>query len=172
MELLKLLSANEVVAQIISFLMLLAVLRFFLWKPFLKILDERKARITSDYKKAEDAKLEMEKLKAFYAEQLERIEDIKRVKIQEAVIEGYKETEEIKAEARREAEKIIDAGRLYIQQEFSMVEQRVKDRLVDLTIEAAEMILEQKISDDTDKRLVAEFLEKLESGETGLVKPA
>jgi len=50
MELLKLLSANEIVAQIISFLLVFTLLRIFVWKHFLKILDDRRDRIASELK--------------------------------------------------------------------------------------------------------------------------
>lgn len=170
MELLKLLSANEMVAQIISFMILLAVLRHFLWKPYFKVLDGRKATIAAEIKKAEDVQAETLKLKAFYQEQLEKIDEIGRTKILEAMAEGYKEAERIREEGRKEAQKIVDAGKAYIQSEFTKVEQRVKDRIVDLTMEATRMILEQKASGEDDKRLVTEFIDKLETGRTGFVK--
>ena len=42
-ELLKLLSGSEIVAQIISFLLLFFLLRAFAWKRFLAVLDARRA---------------------------------------------------------------------------------------------------------------------------------
>ena len=54
MDLLKLLTAKEIVAQIISFLLLMALLRVFAWKKLLNLLDERRARIASEFKKIED----------------------------------------------------------------------------------------------------------------------
>ena len=47
MELLKLLSTSEIVAQILGFLLLFFLLRAFAWKRLLALLDERKARISS-----------------------------------------------------------------------------------------------------------------------------
>jgi F0F1-type ATP synthase membrane subunit b/b' len=56
MELLKLLSGSEIVAQIISFLVLLFILRIFLWDKVLKVLDNRRERIASEFKQIEDTK--------------------------------------------------------------------------------------------------------------------
>ena len=55
MEILKLLSANEIVAQILSFLLLLAILRIFAWKRLLKLLDDRRESIALEFRKIEDA---------------------------------------------------------------------------------------------------------------------
>jgi F-type H+-transporting ATPase subunit b len=66
MELLKLLSAPELIAQIISFLILFFILRAFAWKKFLNILDQRKERIAAEFNKIESAKAQLEKLKQEY----------------------------------------------------------------------------------------------------------
>ena len=64
MGLLELISANEVVAQVISFLILLFLLRIFAWKKILKLLDESKEKILGEFKKIEDTKAEVSGLKA------------------------------------------------------------------------------------------------------------
>ena len=56
MELLKMLSASEVFAQILSFFLLLFLLRKFAWKKILGLLDQRKEKITSDFKEIENNK--------------------------------------------------------------------------------------------------------------------
>ena len=55
MGLLKLLNANEIAAQIITFLILLFLMKRFAWKPFFKVLDDRRERIASEFKKIDEA---------------------------------------------------------------------------------------------------------------------
>ena len=63
MGLLKLLNANEIAAQIITFLILLFLMKRFAWKPFLKVLDDRRERIASEFKKIDEAKSAAEKVR-------------------------------------------------------------------------------------------------------------
>jgi F0F1-type ATP synthase membrane subunit b/b' len=46
-ELLKMLSGSEILAQILSFFILLFLLRIFAWKKILGLLDQRKEKISS-----------------------------------------------------------------------------------------------------------------------------
>ena len=66
MELLKLLSTSEIVAQILGFLLLFFLLRAFAWKRLLALLDERKARISSEFQKIEETKAALERIKTDY----------------------------------------------------------------------------------------------------------
>lgn len=88
MEILKLLTLNEVVAQTVTFLLLLFILRAFLWKRVLGILDERKKKIASEFKAIEDGKKDIERLKTDYENRIGAIEESARARIDEAVGEG------------------------------------------------------------------------------------
>ncbi len=76
MELLKLLSTNEIVAQVLSFLILLFLLRKFAWKKILKILDERKEKIALElvFFNAENfLVISQDRFEEFYTKYRERI---------------------------------------------------------------------------------------------------
>ena len=162
MELLKLLSANEIIAQIACFLILLAILRVFLWKRFLKVLDDRRERISSEIRSIETAKSEMEKLRAAYEGKVGIIEEEARARIQEAVSEGRRIAEEIKTRAEAQGEKILDNAKENIKIELSKAREGLKDEIVDLVIGVAEKVLEEKLSGEEEKRLVEDFLKGIE----------
>jgi F-type H+-transporting ATPase subunit b len=162
MELLKLLSANEVIAQVINFLLLLILMRVFFWKKVLKLLDERRDRIASQLAHIEKTKKEVEGLKLDYEAQLNTIEDIKNLKIKEGVEEGRKESDEIKKEAQLNAQKIMDSAESDIKQEIAKAREELKDEIVDLTIKAVENIAGEKMSEKNDKKLIEDFLKGLD----------
>lgn len=162
MELLKLLSANEVVAQIISFLVLFFILRAFLWGKFLKVLDDRKEKIASDMKKISDTQAQVETLKQDYLTRLSAIELTSRQKIQEAVLEGRKITEEIKAKARAEAEGIIQNAKEVTKFELDKAKGQLKEEIVDMAMRATENLIREKMNVEQDKKLVENFLDKIE----------
>jgi len=161
-ELLKLLSTNEIVAQIINFLLLLFVLRIFAWKSLLKVLDERKARIASEMERIEQAKVQMAQFNLDYAKRMSRVEEESRKKIQEAVAEGRRVTDEIRKKAHEEAQDIINNAKANIRHELAQAKEELKDKIIDLTINATQNLVREKITEENDKQLVKEFLDRLD----------
>jgi len=155
------LSVSEIAAQVISFLILLAIMRAFLWKPFLAALDNRKAAVAADLKSAEEIKSESEKLRLMYAQKIEKIDEEARAKIQIAVNEGLRAAQEIREKAAKDSEKIFDNAKTNIKAELSKAKEELKETVVDLTIEVAEKVIQEKLSEDSDKRLVEEFIKEL-----------
>ncbi len=162
MELLKLLSASEIVAQIVNFLLLLLVLRLFLWKPILKILDDRKTRIASEFRSLEEAKKETQGLKAEYDAKLNSIDTIAKARIQEAVDDSKAKTVEIIKKANLEAQKTIDSARADIKYEIRKAKEALKEEIVDLTISAVEGVIKEKLTEADDKKIVEEFLKEID----------
>lgn len=162
MELLKLLSANEVVAQMLGFLLVLFLLRIFAWKKLLKLLDERRERISSEFKKIEDAQAEIAKVKTEYDAKLGAIEDSARAKIQEAISDGKRIAQEIREQAQQDARVILEKAQENIELELSKAKEELKGKIVDLTIGATERIIKEKLTEEKDKKLVSDFLEELE----------
>lgn len=163
MELLKLLSANEIVAQVICFLLLLFILRVALWKRFLKVLDDRKEKIASEFKNIEAAKLAVEELRSSYETKMGAIEEAARAKIQEAINDGKRIAEEIKQKAEKYGEKILENAKENIKTELAKAKEDLKYKIVDLTISVAEKVIEEKLSGIEEKRLVEDFLKGMES---------
>ncbi len=162
MELLKLLSTNEIIAQVISFLLLLFLLRIFAWKKLLKLLDERKNRIASEFKTIEDAKLEISNLKADYESKLSDIEKTAKLKIEEAITSGRDITDEIRKKANEEAQEIINNAKKDIRYELDKAKDELKDKIIDLTMSATEIVIQEKLTGEGDKRIVKDFLDKVD----------
>ena len=161
MELLKLLSRNEIIAQTICFLLLLAILRVFLWGKFLKLLDARKDRIASEFKAIDDAKAAADMIKSDYGQRIAKIEEEARGMIQAAVTDGKRLAQEIREKAQEDSEKLFEKSRENIKVEVAKAEERLKNKLVDITIEAAEKVIEEKLTEAGDRKLVEGFINKL-----------
>jgi F-type H+-transporting ATPase subunit b len=162
MDILRLLSANEIVAQVISFLLLLALLRIFAWNKLLKLLDDRRERITSEFKRIEDAQAAVEKLKSGYDKKLADIEAESRAKIQEAIAEGRKVSQEIRESARQEARSALDKAQENIENEIAKAKQELKQKVVELTLGTTEKLIKEKLTGEKDRKLASDFLDELE----------
>ena len=162
MELLKLLSASEIVAQIIAFLFLFFILRKFLWGKMLKFLDDRKAKIADQMQQMENTKNEIEKLKNDYAQRMSSVDQLANQRISEAVAEGRKLTDEIKRKAHQEAQDILNEAQKNVQYELTRAKEELKERVIDLTLQATERIIEDKITEKEDRNLIKSFFDKVE----------
>ena len=161
-ELLKLLSANEIIAQVISFLILLFLLRAFAWRKVLKLLDDRRERISLEFKKIEEAKLEIAEAKSDYEARLSAIEKTAAEKIQEAIAEGKVVQEEIRKRANENAQEITEDARKNIKYELAQAKEELKNNIIDLTISATEHVIRDKFTGEDDKKLVKEFLDSVD----------
>ena len=162
MGLLKLLSANEIIAQVITFILVLACLKVFLWGRILKILDERKSRIESEFRNIEELKIQAQKKAAEYAQKIVAINDEAQLKIRQAVEEGRVAAESIRKRAHEQAQEIIDNAKASMKQDVMSAREAMKEEIVDITVKACEDIIEEKLTEEQDRRLVEEFLKRID----------
>lgn len=153
---------QQILTQIAGFLVLLALLKAFFWKPMLSLLDQRRDRIASEFKNIEDTKAELAKLKAEYEARLTLIEETAHQKIKEAIEEGKRIGTEMKAKAEAQAQQIIVSARENIAQELSRAKQELKAQIVDLALRATESVILEKLTAEHDKKIVEDFLEKID----------
>ena len=163
MELFKLLSASQIIAQILSFLFLFFVIRILVWKKFLKILDDRKARIAAELKSIDDTRLEVSKTMGEYERKIGAIDSLAKAKIEEAIAEGERIAGEIIEKARLEAEKAGIGARAVINVEIRKARESLKKDIVDITIAVAEKVIAEKLTEADDRRLAEDFIKKTEA---------
>jgi F-type H+-transporting ATPase subunit b len=160
MELLKLLSVNEILIQVINFLLLLFLLRIFFWKRILKFLDDRKEKIAAEFDSLENSRQETEKLKTEYQAQLSSLDKTARLKIEETVRESRIIADHIRKEGEVEAQRLIESAKADIKYEIAQAKEELKVKIVDLTIDAAANLIGERLSEKDDKKLIEDFLDK------------
>jgi len=161
MELLKLLSTSEIVAQIISFLILLFLLKKFMWRPFLKIIDDRRDKISSELKEIEDARYEVVRLKKDYEDKISDIDKAAKARIEDAIAEGKRIADEIREDAEKRSERIITNAGEMVRGELMKAKEELKETIVDLSVKVSEKIIEEKISEAEDKKMIEDFLNRI-----------
>lgn len=159
------LSTSEIVAQIISFLLLFFLLRIFAWNKVLALLDARREKIAAEFREIEEVKAEVAKIKADYEAQLAAIDQTAARKIQEAVIAAKQVSEDIRKQAHGEAERIIRSGRESAQFELSKTKEVLKNEIVDLVIKTVKGVIGETLTGEQDERMIEEFLQKIEKAE-------
>lgn len=146
--------------QTLIFVILVVLLAKFAWKPILKAVKDREEKIKDALEAAENAKLEMAKLKS-------QNEDMRKEALAErdALLKQAKETKdqiiaESKTAAKVEADKMIAAAREEIKSEKVAAMSEIKNQVAELSIEIAEKIVKDQLqSDDKQKTLVDNLIE-------------
>ncbi|MDP3787486.1 MAG: F0F1 ATP synthase subunit B [Candidatus Omnitrophota bacterium] len=162
MDLLKQFSTSEIFAQIVGFLLLLFLLRAFAWKKLLKLLDDRRERIASEFKKIEATQAEIAKLRAEYDKKLSDIDETSRTKIQEAMARAKQLAEEVRESSQHQARKILEKAEESIGIELAKAKEELKNKVIDLTINTTEKIIKEKLTEEKDRKLVSEFIEEID----------
>ncbi len=157
----QLIDVRQVVTQVLGFLLLVWILRRFAWGPLLGVLEARRQKIVGEFQEADRRKAEAAELKARYESELRGIEAQARQRLMEAVTEGQKVAGEIKAQAQEEAQRRVERANDEIARENEKAKEILKQRIIALSIGAAEKILRQKLDEDTQRRLASEFVEEV-----------
>ena len=161
----------EILAQfatnILAFLLLLFILKKFAWGALLKLIDERREKISSGFESIEQAKREIAQLKAEYQERMAQIEEEGRAKIQAAVMEGRRVGAEVEEEARAHAREALEKSKEAIAGEVAKARAQLKEQVVDLAIQATHKILQQHLDEETDRRMIEAFIQEIHAVEPG-----
>jgi F-type H+-transporting ATPase subunit b len=105
------------VVFIINFIVLFVLLRLFLYKPVLKMLDERAKRTKEGMELAEATKREYEQAKGEVQKQIEKGRQEAQAIIAQAIQTGERLREESRQEATKQAQVIVDRTRAELETE-------------------------------------------------------
>jgi F-type H+-transporting ATPase subunit b len=153
------------ITQMIGFLIVFWILKRYAWGPVLGMLEERRARIANEVSASEKLRREAEELKADYEKQLKGIEAQARQRIQEAVSEGQKVAEEIRATAHREADAITRKAKASVEMEYKKARVELRSEIVDAALGAAEQLLRETLDTEKHRKIVDRFLSELQAEE-------
>lgn len=148
-----------VVWTIITFLILLFILRKFAWKPILGAVEERENGIKGALASAENARKEMENLKS----DNERILNEARAE-REAMLKDAREIKakmiaDAKDEAQSQANKMIQQAQTAIESEKKAAMAELRNQVAILSVDIAEKVVREELSNkDRQLKLVESML--------------
>jgi len=149
--------------MVLSFGIVLFLLKKFAWKPILKALSDREDNIQKALDSAELAREKMEQLKADNETIMQEAREERNYLLQEAREAKEKMILEAKDQSKQEAKKIVDAARVKIQNEKAAAIEEIKNQVASLSIDMTEKILKQKLADAKEqKELVRKLLDEIE----------
>ena len=148
--------------QTLIFLILFLLLAKFAWKPILGSLKEREDSIENALRMADQAKIEMQQLKAGNEKLLADARQERDRMMQEATVMANQHRETEKARAISEANHIVQQAREAIQTEKSAALAEVKNTAAQLSLDIAERILRRELADPVAQtQLVDSYLKEI-----------
>tara|TARA_B110000116_G_scaffold248510_1_gene241580 strand:- start:103 stop:597 length:495 start_codon:yes stop_codon:yes gene_type:complete len=146
---------------IVTFVLLLIVLRSVAWKPILLTLDDREQRINDALEEAEKARQEAEKQNELNREALEKAQAESRQAITEGRELAERVAQEVRDRAEGEAGQMLEQARRTIQQERDQAVQELRNQVADLAILAARNILDDQLDESRGRKIVDDLIARL-----------
>ncbi|MCX9084969.1 MAG: hypothetical protein OIN87_09255 [Candidatus Methanoperedens sp.] len=149
------------IAQVVNFLVLILLLRFFLYKRIIKAMDEREKKITIRLQEAKDLKIEAEKEIVEYQQHKQELSQ----KRESILIEARKEAQTISEELIKKARADVNESK---EKWLEEVESQKKTFLSDLRRRSGEKIysiasrvLEDLANDELEHHIINTFIKRL-----------
>lgn len=144
------------------FLLLFFTLKRFAWPAILRATEARERRIQAQLAEAERANAEAKAALEEHKRLLASARDQAHALLNEAKLVAQREREDLLAKARHEQEQMLERAKREIEAERARAVTEIRRAAVDLSLAAAAKLIEAKLDDEADRRLVTEFLASLE----------
>jgi F-type H+-transporting ATPase subunit b len=150
------------VSQIVNFTLLAVLLYFVAYKPILRMLDERSARIKKGLEDAEAASRRAAEIEQEFEQRMTEARKEGQEIIAQATQMSEKARQEILETAREEARAQIDKAREEIARERDLAMAELRQQVADLSLSISEKVIGKTLDEQRQRQLVAEFLEQTE----------
>ena len=146
---------------IITFLILLVVLKKIAWKPILDALESREKEIKDALNAAEKAREEAEKVSSDYEQSMKDAQIKSQKIISDSKLAAEKVKSEIEKTATVKAELMIENAKEQINSEKENAIKDIRDIAIDLSIDIASKVIEKNIDSEENKRLIEEAMNNI-----------
>ena len=149
-----------VIVSIVNFLVLLYVLRRFMWGPIMATLDRRAAKIREGIELTESARREREQLKQEVEAQLANARREAAAIAERTTKAAEAAAADIRVQAKAEADRIREKGRADAQQLHDQALAQLRSELASMVVLAAGRVLGREISADQHRALIERSLDE------------
>lgn len=146
------------IAQMVNFTLLLVLLYLFLYKPVLRALEDRRARIRESMERAEEIKQQLARTQEDYAAQMQQARRDAQEVVAQAVELGKRLEEEARTRAKEEAERLLARAQAQIEREKQHAIAALRAEVADLAILAASRIVRRSLDTQDHYQIVREVL--------------
>ncbi len=150
------------VAQLLVFLVTLAVLYRAAWGPVLRALDARRVRIQQGIEAAEQAQREREIAEQEHRARLDVARREAQALLEQATRMGEAVREEAARKAKEEAAQILERAHADIERERLTTTQELRAQVTDLALRAAERVIGETLDAQKHRTLIERTIQEAE----------
>ena len=150
----------NLVLEMINLVVLFLILRKFLFRPVMNIMEKRKAMIAEGLKNADEQQEAARELKKQYEDALSGAKDESLRMIEQAKLDARTEYDRILKEADAQAGKLLVTARETIDLEREQTLRDMKSQVAGLAMEAAKKLVTQQCQADDGRAIYDQFLKE------------
>ena len=147
--------------QIVNFLILFAVLGFFLYKPLVKMLEDRRKTIADSLDNAKKIEENLAKSEEKTKAALELAQSEARKVLEEAIKLAGEQKNKIMAEAQTQSDRIIENAKAEAKTAKDDVVKEAKKELSEIVLVALDKIVKEDLSADDKKKLTDQAIKDI-----------
>ncbi|MDF0126397.1 F0F1 ATP synthase subunit B [Staphylococcus pseudintermedius] len=152
---------GDIIVTVVTFLILLALLRKFAWGPLKKVMDDRERSINQDIDDAERAKLNAQRLEEENRQKLKETQDEVHKILEDAKLQARRQQEEILHEANQRANGMLETAQSEIKSEKERALAEINNQVSELSVLIASKVLRKEISEQDQKALIEKYVKEV-----------
>src|SRR5260370_35715107 len=155
---------GTVTVELITFLIMLAILAGYVYPEIVKLGEARQLAIAQQLKEAEQARVEAEQRLKDAAARLEDARKTAQSVIDAATKSGEQLRQELKQKAEEESKRTVEAARKDIEAERERAVQSVRSEVANLVVAATEKVIGETLDDAKHRQLIDKAIQEGASG--------
>ena len=152
---------GDMIIQLITYIILLALITKFAWKPLMNVMQEREQHIASEIDQAEQSNQEAKRLMNEANDELKNTRQNAQQIIDDANETAKNQQADLIKAAKEEAARIKENARLEIEQERDKAIQALQTQVGSLSVQIASKVIEKELSETEQEKLINDYLEKV-----------
>jgi F-type H+-transporting ATPase subunit b len=150
------------ISQLVNFTLLVVLLYFVAYKPILRMLDERSARIKKGLEDAETASRRAAEMEQEFERRMGEARKQGQELVAQATQLSEKARQEILDKARDEASGLVNKAKEEIGRERDVAMGELRQQVAELSLAISQKVIGESLDEEAQRRLVARFLDEAE----------
>lgn len=163
MQSLDIISVNiwNILISLVNLLILFLVMKKFLFKPVMKVMNERQSQVTAIYNDAENDRKAAADMKQEYESRMAAAREEADGLVRNAVQTAQRKSDAIVADAKDQAAHLKQKAEMEIQLEKKQMLSDVKAEISDLAVSIASRIMEREVNPQDHADFVDQFIQNV-----------
>ena len=169
MQSLEIISVNlwQILISLCNLLLIFLIVKRFLFKPVLKMLDNRKAAVDAQYSAADEDRRQAAADKAVWEEKMNSAQAQADDILQQATVAADKRSEKIIVAAKDKADALVRQAEAEIALDRKKADADMREEIVTISTALAEKMLEREIRTEDHRQLIASFMQEIGDNHDG-----